>query len=64
MLNDEQLALLALIAGGGYQPAVQQEYNTLRALYRRRLIRYGWMAVEITELGIEALALLEQKEAS
>jgi hypothetical protein len=40
-MSEKQLALLRLIAQGGYVPYVHQDYSTLAALYRRRFIRYG-----------------------
>lgn len=62
-MSEKQLALLLLIAQGGYLPCVHQDYTTLAALYRRRLIRYGWMVVELTTRGSEALKIFQAKEA-
>jgi hypothetical protein len=62
-MSEKQLALLRLIAQGGYVPYVHQDYSTLAALYRRRFIRYGWMSVELTTRGSEALQIHAAKEA-
>jgi hypothetical protein len=63
-MSAAQLALLNLIAQGNYIPYFPGDYSTLAALYRRRLVRYGWMSVELTVRGSEMLKIQQAKGAS